>query len=140
MARDVRTGEWIDPFGGRDDLRAGVLRAVHATAFRDDPLRILRGVARCSIDGLQPDAGTRELMTEAAPRIAELSAERVREELERTLAGDGAADAMRLARDVGALDVGDPGVGGVHRRRPALGHAGLHARRAHPPRPGRRRA
>ena len=108
MARDVRTGEWIDPFGGRDDLRAGVLRAVHATAFRDDPLRILRGVARCSIDGLQPDAGTRELMTEAAPRIAELSAERVREELERTLAGDGAADAMRLARDVGALDSAIP--------------------------------
>src|SRR3954454_13417734 len=94
MARDLRTGEWIDPFGGRDDLRSGVLRAVHATAFRDDPLRILRGVARSSIDGLQPDAGTRELMTAAAPRIAELSAERVREELERTLAGDGAADAL----------------------------------------------
>ena len=63
MARDVRSGEWIDPFGGRDDLAAGVLRAVHETAFRDDPLRILRGVARCSIDGLQPDAVTRELMT-----------------------------------------------------------------------------
>ena len=108
MARDVRTGEWIDPFGGRDDLRARVLRAVHATAFRDDPLRILRGVVRCSVDGLQPDAGTRELMAEAAPRIAELSAERVREELERTLAGDGAGDAMRLARDVGALDSAIP--------------------------------
>ena len=94
-------GEWIDPFGGRDDLRAGVLRAVHATAFRDDPLRILRGVARCSIDGLQPDAATRELMAAAAPRIAELSAERVREELDRTLEGDGAAAALRLARDVG---------------------------------------
>jgi len=108
MARDVRTGEWIDPFGGRDDLRARVLRAVHATAFRDDPLRILRGVARCSIDGLQPDAGTRELMTAAVPRIAELSVERVREELERTLAGFGAADALRLARDVGALDAAVP--------------------------------
>ena len=47
MARDVRTGEWIDPFGGRDDLAGRVLRAVHVTAFRDDPLRILRGVARC---------------------------------------------------------------------------------------------
>jgi tRNA nucleotidyltransferase (CCA-adding enzyme) len=108
MARDVRTGVWIDPFGGRDDLRAGVLRAVHATAFRDDPLRILRGVARSSIDGLQPDADTRELMTAAAPRIAGLSAERVREELERTLQGSGAAEALRLARDVGALDAAIP--------------------------------
>jgi tRNA nucleotidyltransferase (CCA-adding enzyme) len=103
MARDVRSGEWIDPFGGRDDLRAGVLRAVHETAFRDDPLRILRGVARCSLDGLQPDAVTRDLMAAAAPRIAELSAERIREELDRALAGDGAATALRLAREVGAL-------------------------------------
>jgi tRNA nucleotidyltransferase (CCA-adding enzyme) len=108
MARDVRTGEWIDPFGGRDDLRAGVLRAVHATAFRDDPLRILRGVARCSLDGLEPDPGTRDLMAAAAPRIAELSAERVREELERIFAGPEAAQALRLARDVGALAVALP--------------------------------
>ena len=103
MARDVRTGAWIDPFGGRADLAARLLRAVHETAFRDDPLRILRGVARCSIDGLQPDAVTRELMTTAAPRIAELSAERIREELDRVLAGADAVDALRLARDVGAL-------------------------------------
>jgi tRNA nucleotidyltransferase (CCA-adding enzyme) len=108
IARDVRTREWIDPFGGRDDLRAGVLRAVHETAFRDDPLRILRGIARCSLDGLRPDARTLELMTAAAPRIAELSAERVREELERAFAGDGLVEALRLARDVGALAVAIP--------------------------------
>ena len=52
--REPRTGEWIDPFGGRDDVSAGVLRAVHPTAFHDDPLRILRGVARRSRDGLVP--------------------------------------------------------------------------------------
>jgi tRNA nucleotidyltransferase (CCA-adding enzyme) len=108
MARDVHTEEWIDPFGGRDDLRARRLRAVHPTAFRDDPLRILRGIARCSLDGLEPDAPTRELMTTAAPRIAELSAERVREELERTFSGAGVVNALRLARDVGALAVAVP--------------------------------
>jgi len=108
MARDVRSGEWIDPFGGRDDLGAGVLRAVHETAFRDDPLRILRGLARCSIDGLQPDAATRGLMTAAAPRIAELSAERVREELDRLLSGAGAVGSLRVARELGALAVALP--------------------------------
>jgi tRNA nucleotidyltransferase (CCA-adding enzyme) len=108
MARDVRSGEWIDPFGGREDLRAGVLRAVHDTAFRDDPLRVMRGIARVSLDGLQPDAATRALMGAAAPRIAELSAERIREELERVFAGDGAVTALRLARDVGALAVAVP--------------------------------
>ena len=108
MARDVRGGEWIDPFGGRDDLRAGVLRAVHETAFRDDPLRILRGLARASLDGLQPEPVTRALMQATAARIAELSAERVREELDRLLAGDGAAAALRLARDLGVLAVALP--------------------------------
>jgi tRNA nucleotidyltransferase (CCA-adding enzyme) len=108
IARDVRTGEWIDPFRGRDDLAARVLRAVHETAFRDDPLRILRGMARCSLDGLRPTAATLELMTTASPRIAELSAERIREELERILAGPDAVYALRLARDVGALAAAVP--------------------------------
>jgi tRNA nucleotidyltransferase (CCA-adding enzyme) len=108
MARDVRTGAWVDPFGGRRDLAAGVLRAVHETAFRDDPLRILRGIARCSIDGLAPDPATLALMAAAAPRITDLSAERIREELERILAGGGAASALRLARTVGALAAAIP--------------------------------
>jgi tRNA nucleotidyltransferase (CCA-adding enzyme) len=103
MARDIRTDVWIDPFGGRGDLAAGVLRAVHPTAFRDDPLRVLRGVARCSRDGLVPDPATRALMLAESPRIAELSAERVRETIDQTLMGSGAADALRLARDIGAL-------------------------------------
>ncbi len=47
-------------------------------------------------------------MTAAAPRIAELSAERIREELERLLAGDGAVGALRLARELGALAVALP--------------------------------
>jgi tRNA nucleotidyltransferase (CCA-adding enzyme) len=57
---------------------------------------------------LQPDAVTRDLMSAVAPRIAELSAERVREELERVFAGPAAADALRLARDVGALTTAMP--------------------------------
>jgi tRNA nucleotidyltransferase/poly(A) polymerase len=65
-------------------------------------------MARCSLDGLAPDAASRSLMAAAAPRISELSAERVREELERVLAGDGAAAALRLARDLGALAVALP--------------------------------
>jgi tRNA nucleotidyltransferase (CCA-adding enzyme) len=103
MARDIRSGAWIDPFGGREDLAARILRAVHPSAFRDDPLRILRGVARRGRDGLVPEPETLALMREVAPRIAGLSAERVRETLDQTISGEFAADALRLARDVGAL-------------------------------------
>jgi tRNA nucleotidyltransferase (CCA-adding enzyme) len=41
MAMDPATEEVIDPFGGRGDLAAGVLRHVSA-AFAEDPVRILR--------------------------------------------------------------------------------------------------
>jgi len=41
---DVRTGELLDPWGGLADLRAGLLRAVDADTFLEDPLRALRAV------------------------------------------------------------------------------------------------
>jgi tRNA nucleotidyltransferase/poly(A) polymerase len=108
IARNARTRELVDPFGGEADLERGILRVVHPTAFRDDPLRILRGIARRARDGLEPDEETRRLMAEWSPRIAELSAERVRESLDQILTGDDAADALRLARDVGAWQVALP--------------------------------
>jgi tRNA nucleotidyltransferase (CCA-adding enzyme) len=113
VARDLRTGEVTDPFGGRGDLAAGVLRVVSPTAFRDDPLRILRGVARRARDGLTPDERTAALMREWAPGIDGLSAERVREALDQILEGDEAADGLRLARDVGALGVAVPELAGT---------------------------
>src|SRR4051794_19224422 len=79
IARDVRSERLVDPFGGQADLERGVLRVVHAAASRDAPLRTLRGRARLARDGLVPEPQTRRLMAEWAPRIAELSAERVRE-------------------------------------------------------------
>ena len=113
VARDLRTGEIVDPFDGCGDLAAGVLRVVSPTAFRDDPLRILRGVARRARDGLVPDDETTALMREWAPGIAGLSAERVREALDQILEGDEAAEALRLARDVGALAVAVPELAGT---------------------------
>ena len=41
--RDPLTGELIDPWNGRDDLERGVLRHV-SDHFREDPLRVLRGM------------------------------------------------------------------------------------------------
>jgi tRNA nucleotidyltransferase (CCA-adding enzyme) len=108
MARDIRSGVWVDPFGGRSDLADRVLRAVHPSAFRDDPLRILRGIARRARDDLVPEPETLALMRAESPRVAELSAERVRETLDQTLLGPSAADGLRLARDIGALEAALP--------------------------------
>ena len=42
IAKDPFTGELLDPWGGQEDLRAGVLRATSAEHFAEDPLRGLR--------------------------------------------------------------------------------------------------
>lgn len=42
MMEDVLTGEVLDFFGGRDDLKNGILRHVSAEHFGEDPLRVLR--------------------------------------------------------------------------------------------------
>ena len=86
MARD-EYGEIIDPFGGRRDLAARVLRHV-SPAFAEDPLRILR-VARFSarFDEFTVAPETMGLMRDivAAGEVEHLVAERVWQEIARGL-------------------------------------------------------
>ena len=74
--------EWRDPFGGRADLERGLLRAVGAPAerFREDYLRILRGIRFAARFGFTIEPATWAAAVEAAPGLAQLSAERVRDE------------------------------------------------------------
>ncbi|MCK5712548.1 MAG: CCA tRNA nucleotidyltransferase, partial [Hyphomicrobiaceae bacterium] len=85
MARDVRDGRLVDPHGGREDLEAGVLRMLFAGAFEDDPLRIMRGVRFAGRFSLTIEGETRKAMNESAALLDTLSAERVQEELTKTL-------------------------------------------------------
>jgi len=49
---DPLTGELIDPFGGQNDLDAGLLRAVDAAHFGEDSLRVLRAMQFAARFGL----------------------------------------------------------------------------------------
>jgi len=74
--------EWRDPFGGRSDLERGVLRAVGEPAerFREDYLRILRALRFAARFGFTIEPATWAAAVTAAPGLARLSAERVRDE------------------------------------------------------------
>ena len=82
MAWSPRRG-FADPFGGQADLRAGILRAVGdpATRFREDSLRILRGVRFAVRYRLQPDDETRRAMEMLSGLMDNLARERIFEEL-----------------------------------------------------------
>jgi tRNA nucleotidyltransferase (CCA-adding enzyme) len=103
------SGELIDPYGGADDLKKGILRHV-SEAFVEDPVRVLRVArfaARFGDRGFTIAPETRALMQEMV-RNGEISAlvpERVWQETERAL-GESRPDLFFLTlRDCGALDV-----------------------------------
>ncbi|MFI5236225.1 MAG: CCA tRNA nucleotidyltransferase [Gemmatimonadales bacterium] len=74
--------EWRDPFKGFADLDAKLIRAVGSPGerFREDYLRILRGVRFASRLGFEIEAATWAAMLAESSGLAGLSAERVRDE------------------------------------------------------------
>ena len=106
MAWHPRREVLHDPHGGARDLRAGVLRAVGdpAERFREDYLRVLRGLRFAGSLRIEIEPGTWAGMTAAVPGLDRLSRERIREELMKVLAGRAPSRTLRLYRRCGALD------------------------------------
>ncbi len=100
-------GTLHDPFGGLADLSAHRVRFVGTAKDRisEDVLRLLRYFRFFAHYG-QPPADEEALAAcrEMAPQLPQLSAERVRAELLKTLEAETAGDVMRLMRDEGILD------------------------------------
>jgi tRNA nucleotidyltransferase (CCA-adding enzyme) len=87
MAYSPTRDELRDPFGGRRDVAARLLRAVgdpHAR-MREDRLRALRGIRFASRFGFRLDDETLAAVRESAPHLGRLSAERVKQEMEKTM-------------------------------------------------------
>ena len=111
IARRLETGELVDPFGGAEDLKRGVLRTIRPRSFTEDPLRLVRGLRLVSQLGLEPDQATLDQMRDEAPSISLVSGERIggglhadgMGELSKLLLGREPAKALRLARDTGVL-------------------------------------
>ncbi len=85
MALSIRDGKLIDPLGGRDDIERRLVKMVFPEAFKEDSLRILRGIRFAARFEFDIDAATRGAMIEAARLIRFLSPERIQEELSRLL-------------------------------------------------------
>jgi tRNA nucleotidyltransferase (CCA-adding enzyme) len=111
IARRLADNTIVDPYGGKADLERKVLRTVSPQSFREDPLRLVRGLRFVSQLDLDPDEQTLEQMRENADSIRLVSGERVggglgsdgMGELSKLLLGDHPAKALTLARDTGVL-------------------------------------
>ncbi len=105
-----------DPFGGRRDLDVGIVRAVGSPdeRMREDRLRALRALRFAARFGFEIESTTWRAIVESAPSLARLSAERVRQEIEKTLDQvERPSIALDLWRQSGAIDVLVPSLAGV---------------------------
>ncbi len=86
MAMD-EAGEIVDLYGGREDLKNKILRCVGdpELRFREDALRMLRAVRFSAQLGFEIEAETQTAMNKLGYLCCGLSAERIRDELEKTL-------------------------------------------------------
>lgn len=101
IARDPDSGKLIDPHGGEKDLQLMKLQFVGEPNRRieEDGLRVLRGYRFMITKNLSPTAETWESLDSplASAMLHKVSAERIREELEKMFAHDNLGTMMLLA-------------------------------------------
>jgi poly(A) polymerase len=107
MAVSVADRSFHDPYGGLADLARGLLRtpAAPEESFADDPLRMLRGARFVSTLGVQIDQPVLAAMTDLAPELGRITAERVQAELNKLILGAHPHQGLEVLVDTGLAEV-----------------------------------
>mgnify|MGYP000925097386 FL=1 len=100
-------GEVLDPFGGIEDIRNGIIRTPldPDTTFSDDPLRMMRAVRFAAQLGFRIDAETLASISRNAERIKIVSAERITTELNKIMATAKPSAGFLLLGQTGLLEL-----------------------------------
>ena len=101
MAMDIR-GNLVDVFGGRDDLEAGLIRAVGDPdrRFQEDALRILRALRFAAVLGFEIEPETEAAMFRNKELLRNISAERIYAEFKKLVTGPQVGDVVRKYVDI----------------------------------------
>ncbi|MFZ3151246.1 MAG: HD domain-containing protein [Anaerolineaceae bacterium] len=93
----------IDPLNGQKDLDEKRLRAASEASMQLDPLRVLRGARMKIAYDLEIEPKTKLQMQVAAPELARVSGERIRDELFKILEYPQCCRSLMLLDDLGSL-------------------------------------
>ncbi len=101
------TGEVLDYVTGREDLKAGLVRAIGdpEKRFEEDRLRLARAVRMAARFNLRLEPATSRAIQRHASAITVVSAERVADELRKMLRHPNRAEAVRLLESHGLLEM-----------------------------------
>ena len=96
----------VDPFGGAADLARRILRTPLGpqVSFGDDPLRMLRAARFVARFGLEPDAALVDAVVTSAQRLDIVSAERIRDELDKLIVVDHPSAGLWFCVDTGLAE------------------------------------
>ena len=98
-------GTIVDKTNGQRDLAAGILRVLHKQSFMDDPTRIFRAARYAGRYGFRIAETDTVLIREALPILAELSGERIRNEIDRVLLEKNAAKIVQHLAQLGVWKI-----------------------------------
>lgn len=106
MAIRLPSREFVDLFGGLDDIDAGLLRTpvTPEQSFSDDPLRMMRAARFVAQLGFTAAPEVVAAMTAMAGRLEIVSAERVRDELDKLVTSAQPVAGLRLLVDTGLAE------------------------------------
>lgn len=104
IAKDVLTGEIIDPFNGQQDLKNKIIKAT-TEHFREDPLRVYRVARFASQLGFEVERETINQMRELKSELNSLSSERVFTELSKALNTKKPSIFFDVLRNADVLDI-----------------------------------
>jgi poly(A) polymerase len=106
MAVQLPDGAFVDPYGGVKALAAGVLDTPLEpdTSFSDDPLRMIRAARFVAQLRVRPADRVVDAMRAMADRIEIVSAERIRDELDKLLVAEHAPAGLELLVETGLAD------------------------------------
>jgi len=104
MAMNLK-GRLIDPFGGREAIRRGIIEAVGdpEERFAEDALRMFRGCRFVAEYGFRLEERTKAAIPKVLWRVGGLSVERVRDELEKILLAPHVRDGLQALLETGLL-------------------------------------
>lgn len=97
-------GTIIDETGGLDDLKTGTVRVLHNQSYTDDPTRIFRACRYARRYNFRIADADILLIKKAVPLFAQLSGERIRNEIDRVLLEDNAPQIVQELAEFGVYE------------------------------------
>jgi len=119
IAENLITGEILDPFDGRGDIKRKIIKTPVEPdkTFYDDPLRILRGIRFATKLKFTIEENTKEGMKKNASRLKIVSQERITDEILKILSVPSPSTGFYLMDEIGILEIILPEISALKEKR-----------------------